>query len=180
MPLQVIGAGFGRTGTLSLKHALELLHDKPCYHMEEIIMRKPEHRPLWLQRARGEEVDWEEIFADYDATVDWPAAAFWRELHARYPEAKVVLSVRDPARWHDSALNPIYKTRAMLTEFPMRFFTRRLLGEEMEEMTRRVIWDGHFDGRFEDAAHAQQVFLDHIEEVKAAIPPEQLLVFEVK
>src|SRR5215213_2339238 len=103
--MDVIGAGFGRTGTLSLKAALERLGFSPCYHMVEVPRRG--HGPFWREAtrraARGVPVDWEAAFAGYRATVDFPAANFWEELAEVYPDAKVVLTVRDPNRWYDSA-----------------------------------------------------------------------------
>lgn len=102
MTLRVIGAGLGRTGTTSLKLALERLLGGPCYHMIEVF-RHPEHVPLWHAAARDEPVDWEALFRDYRAAVDWPAAAFWGRLARHHPEALVVLSLRDPDRWWESA-----------------------------------------------------------------------------
>ena len=103
--MDVIRAGFGRTGTLSLKAALERLGFAPCYHMVEVPRRG--HGPFWREatrrKAREEPVDWDAAFADYRATVDYPAANFYGELAEAYPEAKVVLTVRDPQRWYDSA-----------------------------------------------------------------------------
>src|SRR5215212_7838314 len=108
MSLEVIGAGFGRTGTMSLKVALEQLGYGPCYHMVELF-EHPDHVERWEAAVRGEEpVDWEEVFAGYRATVDWPGAAFYKELSERYPEAKVILTVRDPDRWYESARNTIF------------------------------------------------------------------------
>src|SRR3712207_5252325 len=86
--IEVIGAGFGRTGTLSLKAALEELGLRPCYHMIELF-EHPEHIELWEAAAKGQTVDWDEIFRDYRATVDWPGGAFYEELMQRYPDAKV-------------------------------------------------------------------------------------------
>ncbi|MGH8933214.1 MAG: sulfotransferase family protein [Egibacteraceae bacterium] len=101
--LEVIGAGFGRTGTLSLKTALERLGFGQCYHGIE-LMRHPEHLPLWEAAVAGEP-DWAQLFAGYRACVDWPGVHFWRELVDAYPDAKVVLTVRDPRRWYASARN---------------------------------------------------------------------------
>jgi Sulfotransferase domain len=99
--LGVVGAGLGRTGTHSLKLAFERLLGAPCYHMLEVLGR-PDQRATWHAAVRGEEVDWADFLSPYAATVDWPAAAFWRELAERWPEAIVVLSVRDPDEWWDS------------------------------------------------------------------------------
>lgn len=102
MTLRVIGAGWGRTGTLSTKVALERLGFGPCYHMIEVFRTHPEHRAQWRRAAAGEHVDWSGIFAGYEGAVDWPACAFWRELAEAYPEAKVLLTYRPAADWYES------------------------------------------------------------------------------
>src|ERR1700712_5108190 len=99
MALKVIGSGFGRTGTLSLKLALEQLGLGPCYHMVEVV-KAPAAAADWEAAADGQPVDWDRVFQGYRATVDWPAATFWRELAHAYPEAKVILSLRDPESWY--------------------------------------------------------------------------------
>ena len=101
MTLRIVGAGFGRTGTMSLKLALEELGFRACYHMTELAAH-PEHAPLWLALTRGERVDLEQIFAGYAAAVDWPACTLWRELLAAYPDARVILTVRNPVDWYES------------------------------------------------------------------------------
>ena len=99
--LEVIGVGYGRTGTLSLKTALERLGFGPCYHAVE-FMRHPEHQARWEAAFRGDNPRWEEVFAGYRSTVDFPGVAFWRELVDAYPEAKAILTVRDPKQWYAS------------------------------------------------------------------------------
>ncbi|MDW4550922.1 sulfotransferase [Defluviimonas sp. D31] len=100
MALKIIGAGFGRTGTYSLKLALERLGFEPCHHMAEVI-GNPEQVALWTEVVNGRP-DFGAIFAEFGAAVDFPAAAYWREIHEAFPEAKVVLSARDPERWYES------------------------------------------------------------------------------
>ena len=107
--MKVIGAGFGRTGTMSLKAALEELGYGPCYHMSEVF-EHPKHVEWWEAATRGEAVDWEELFAGYQTSVDRPGAAFYKELMEAYPEAKVLLSVRNPQKWYESTKNTIYAT----------------------------------------------------------------------
>jgi hypothetical protein len=94
MTLRVVGAGLGRTGTLSLKAALERLLGAPCYHMVEVFAH-PEHVAAWHAAARGSMPDWQALFAGYAAVVDWPAASFWPEISEAFPDALVLLSVRD-------------------------------------------------------------------------------------
>ena len=101
MTLAVIGAGLGRTGTMSLKLGLERLGFGPCYHMLEVLAH-PTHDPVWHAATRGDAVDWDSLFAGYASAVDWPVAAFWRELSRHYPDAKFILSVREPRKWHQS------------------------------------------------------------------------------
>ena len=109
MPLSVIGAGFGRTGTLSLKTALDMTAVGPCYHMKTVIAH-PEHRPLWLAAAAGEAIDWDGLFSGFGSAVDWPASYFWRLLTDRYPAAKVILKVRDPDHWYVRVYNTMYQS----------------------------------------------------------------------
>ncbi len=106
MSLKVIVAGFGRTGTLSLKAALEELGFARCYHMLE-IMTHLEHAVVWSTACRGEPVDWDALFAGYQAAVYWPPCSFYRELMDRYPDSKVILNVRDADKWYDSAANDL-------------------------------------------------------------------------
>ena len=98
MSLKVIGAGFGRTGTLSLKAALEELRLGPCYHMIEVNAH-PEHDALWLALAKGESSDWRPMLQGYASTVDWPTTYVWKELAAANPQAKIILTLRDPDAW---------------------------------------------------------------------------------
>ena len=108
MALKVVGAGFGRTGTLSLKNALEKLGFAPCYHMMEVFPR-PDHVAMWHRLAFEHSMDWDLLFRDFQATVDWPSARWWREIAAHYPKAKVLLSVRDPEAWYKSMFDTIYQ-----------------------------------------------------------------------
>ena len=108
MGLQVIGAGVGRTGTYSLKLALNQLGFGPCHHMEEVLIHMPEQVPLWAAAAKGEP-DWEKIFMGYPSAVDWPTAGFFRPLRKAYPSAKFILTVRSPESWAESFGETIYK-----------------------------------------------------------------------
>ena len=116
MALEIIGPGFGRTGTYSLKIALEHLGFGPCHHMFE-VRDHPEQLPAWEAAARGERVEWDGVFKGYRAQVDWPGARYWRELARHYPDAKVILTVRDPDDWFASVqatLAPLVAARGTL------------------------------------------------------------------
>jgi hypothetical protein len=174
MALKVVGAGFGRTGTLSLKNALEKLGFGPCYHMMEVFPRA-DHAAMWHRLAFGHPMDWDLIFRGFRATVDWPGARWWREIAAHYPDAKVLLSVRDPEAWYKSVRDTIYP--------PMKLPLPDGVPENFrlqQEMVRKAVLAETFDNRFEDKAHAIEVFKRHNQEVRDAIDSARLLVFDVR
>jgi len=165
MTLKVIGSGLGRTGTMSLKLALEQLGFGPCHHMVEVFMN-PQTVPLWVQGGKGPG-GWDAIYGGYQSTVDYPGARFWRELADHYPDAKVLHSVRDPGRWFESTQETIFAPGQAVDggPGPMRAFFD-------------VVADGIRD-HLHDREFLIEHFNRHTEAVKAAIPPERLLVFEV-
>ncbi len=168
MALQVIGAGLGRNGTLALKIALEQLGFAPCHHMVEVF-EHPEQGAFWLRAAGGENVDWEEVFANYRASCDWPSCHFYKALSERYPDAKVILSERDPKKWHASITNTILKSMTqMIAKDPER--------AKWFEFARRIVIEQTFNNDLsEDNMIA--AYLRHNAKVKATIAPERLLVF---
>ena len=183
--MRVIGAGFGRTGTKSLQAALEELGFGPCYHMTELF-EHPEHAEYWDAARRGETVDWEGFLGDYEATVDWPACTFYEKLMETYPDAKVLLSVRDPDRWYESTRDTIYELSRLTVISPLSRLTFRLVGlfvpgiGKIGRMNNRLIWRDTFDGRFEDEEYAKAIFERHNAGVRSRVPPEKLLVYEVR
>jgi hypothetical protein len=184
MTLEVIGAGFGRTGTASLKVALEELGFGPCYHMSELFEHS-EHVPLWEAARQGEPVDWEEIFYGYKATTDWPSGAFYAELMERYSDAKVILTVRDPESWYESARSTIFSMQRVASSSPLfslaaAFVPRIRSIRRAVSMVSGLAWEDMFDGRFEDREYAIGVFERWNEEVQERVPAERLLVYEVK
>jgi hypothetical protein len=168
---------------MSLKAALEELGFGPCYHMSEVF-EHPEHVPLWEAATRGERVDWEEIFQDYRATTDWPGGAFYKELMQRYPNAKVILTVRHPEKWYESARSTIYGIRRLasspLFSLAAVFVPRLKRLRRTGRMITALAWEGTFHGRFEDREYAIKVFERWNEEVKKCVPAQRLLVYEVK
>lgn len=177
MSLKVIGAGFGRTGTLSLKHALEQLGFAPCYHMFE-TREYLAHDALWLALARGQSDDWRSILKGYRASVDWPAIMIWKELITAYPQAKVILTARDPQSWYESASKTIFDRMRKFADILARG------GEEKVDpasrmhmrMVNAVVMDRSFGGNL-DRDHAIEVFNAHNEEVRRTVPPERLLIY---
>ena len=173
--MRVIGSGFGRTGTLSLKFALEELGYGPCYHMEE-VMGSAADVDAWYGFAQGDPVDWHQLFEGYGAAVDFPASVVYRQLLVAFPDAKVVHTVRDSDAWYDSTLETIYEGTTLMP----RWMRRRVpVAGRWAEMVDLLIWGGLFNGRFEDRAYAIERYEAWTAEVIAAVPPERLLVFEV-
>jgi len=166
MTLQVIGAGLGRTGTLSLKLALEQLGLGPCYHMLEVF--KNPAAPDWWSAAADGAPDWEKIFEGYGATVDWPSASFYAQLAQAYPQAKVILTERDPEAWFAS-------TQATIFQGPYT--------PDSDDPFRRMTWKvigSLFDGRMSDHDHVIDVYLRHNAKVRETIPADRLLVYDLK
>jgi hypothetical protein len=167
MPLKLIGAGYGRTGTLSLKLALEQIGFGPCYHMTEVMMA-PEATAHWVRAADGNP-DWDTIFKGFSATVDFPACTFWRELAQFYPEAKVLLSVRDPEKWFESTQATIFSERViqMMSGIP-----------PMREFLDKVAWK-NFGEQIHDKDFMIAAFNRHNAAVESGIQKERLLVYDV-
>ena len=178
MALKVIGAGFGRTGTTSLKAALERLGFDKCYHMFE-FMAHPEHAKHWDAASKGKPVDWDALFEGYASTLDWPGCSYYKELMQRYPDAKVLLTVRDPERWYESASKTIFNTPRGLGPLLRLLFTN-IRQVRSIFVVRRLLSKNTFGGKEKDKAHAIRVFEAHIEEVKRTVPSEKLLVYNVK
>lgn len=168
--LEVIGAGLGRTGTLSLKAALEQLGFTGCYHMVEVFAH-PEHVPIWQAAADRKRVDWDALFAGYRSAVDWPVAHFWRDLSRHYPNAKVILTERDPEKWYKSFSETILR---VLTMPPAPNPEMQAHGK----MVHDIITEQAFGGKLDDKAHIIDVYRRHNEEVRATIPADRLLVFD--
>ncbi len=171
MSLSVLGAGFGRTGTMSLKLALEKLGLGRCYHMAEVF-QNPGHAERWSAAAEGEKVDWDALLAGYGAAVDWPSTYFWRELAAYYPNAKIILTLRSAESWYKSCQSTIFQAMTGTTDDPVRV--------AQQKMARRLVVDGTFGARIDDAAHTMAVYEKHNEEVRRVIPKERLLVYEIR
>jgi|JI10StandDraft_1071094.scaffolds.fasta_scaffold169052_2 hypothetical protein len=171
MTIKVFSAGFGRTGTLSLKLALEQLGVGPCHHMDEVLKTGPAQVALWNDAADGRP-DFATIFAGYNSAVDWPTAAFWREIAAAYPDAKVILSTRSPESWVKSFSDTILKVLKDRDNWPPP-------ATEWLDMVTRVVIDRSLGG-VTDEQDLIGVFKAHEAAVKAAFPADRLLVHAAK
>ncbi len=171
MTLKIVGAGFGRTGTKSLKVALELLGFGPCYHMTELRL-DPERLPFWQEAADTGKTDWEALFEGYASCVDWPAAHFWRDLAEFYPDAKVLLSVRSAESWAKSIQSTIFPILRELPNMPPG------IQRDRRAMLYNIVLKRTFDERWDDSDYLISVFNDHKSEVQRTIAPERILTYD--
>jgi hypothetical protein len=183
--MRVIGTGFGRTGTLSLKTALERLGFGPCHHMVDVFQRPEQIRP-WLRAAKGRSVNWDDLLVGYESCVDGPTSAYWRELAEHYTKAKVILTVRDPERWLASMQKTLFRQRERMNSVPGRVavLLSSLLGTDLAAFVKMV--DTTLDARTfkspieREPQRAVELFNAHTDEVIATIEAERLLVFDVR
>ena len=165
MSLTVIGAGLGRTGTLSLRRALEELGFAPCYHSLDSTVPESERIHSALNR---DPPDWHEAFGAYRAAVDWPANVSYLELAQTYPSSKIILTIRDPDDYRRS-----YKAiSAAMERYPP--------GPEEAEFARRLALRHTVSPTPPDRDPVLARFHQHNAEVQKTIPPERLLVFDVR
>lgn len=166
MSLKIIGAGMGRTGTASLKVALEALNLGNCYHMTE-VMKQPECSGDWINAANGKP-DWDKIFSSYTATVDNPGCNFWKELADYYPDAKVILTVRDANKWFDSTNETIHSVE----------FADFIKSSPFGEMLQKTIWD-FMDDRMQNKEYMVDFFNKRTKQIIDTIDEGRLLVYQV-
>ncbi|NSX53719.1 sulfotransferase family protein [Parasulfitobacter algicola] len=171
MTLEIIGAGMGRTGTESLREALLHLGFGPCHHMVE-LRANGELVPSWLSVAQGETADWDALFVGYRSQADWPGAAYWRDLADHFPDAKVILTLRDADSWYASMTKTILPfIKAKGRHAPPH---RNDIATFCELIFNRI-----FDGKINDPDHAKAVYEAHNASVIETIPSDRLLIYPV-
>ncbi len=171
MTISLIGAGYGRTGTLSLKSALETLGYNKCHHMIEVI-RNPGESEKWLQAIDAKTVNWASLLKGYEATVDWPACHFYQELADYYPKAKVLLSIRDPLDWFES-----------MSATTLGVIRKRMQASnagQPKNLGTELVVNAAFGGEIDDAEHAIRMFNQHTKEVVDTIDSDRLLIYNVR
>ncbi len=185
MALKIIGAGFPRTGTTTLKRSLEMLGVERCYHMKELLVN-PDRLPLWLQLEKTRTTDWDALYQGYDATVDFPGYPWYKEHMDHFPDAKVILTVRPFEKWWESAYNTVWKAGPQTLPEKLTMLGRMAFNPRLRKVAeciaffKRNFWERQLEGRFEDKAFAKLVFDKHIEDVKAHVPADRLLVYDVR
>jgi hypothetical protein len=180
--MRVIGAGLPRTGTLTQKVALEMLGFEPCYHWVNVIADL-DQVGVW-NRALDGDAPWEEVFGGFHATVDWPGGYFWSELTDHYPDAKVLLSVREPEKWEPSFRETIWNMCFGESLIRLISSARGQVDPQWSRYLRlvdRMFWSGEgtFAAGHETPEQLIAQFERHNEQVKASVPHERLLVWSV-
>jgi hypothetical protein len=171
--LEVIGAGFGRTGTHSLGLALEKLGFGPCYNIHEVAKNQG-HRELWNSALDGKHIDWVHLFRSYKSAVEWPSVTFFDEIIQQFPYAKVILTLRDPESWYESAQNTIFDALELSAHNPDP--SKR----ESQNLSRRLVLEHTFRGRCWEKEYVLEVYRKHNRHVVDLVPQEQLLQFDIK
>lgn len=185
MSIKIIGAGLPRTGTNTLKQSLEMLGISKTYHMKELIVN-PDDLHHWLTLEAGETPDWDDLYDGFQASVDFPCYPWYKEHMARYPNAKVIMTVRPFEPWYNSVKSTIwtagpqtvFEKLAMLLKLLFNPRLRKVI--QCVKLSKRNIFEKHWQGRFEDKQFAEQVFNQHMEDVKANVPAGKLLIYDVR
>ena len=184
MSIKIIGAGFPRTGTNTLRESLDMLGFAKTYHMKELLVH-PENLRYWLTLKETGTTNWDELYNGYKATVDFPAYPWYKEHMKQYPDAKVILSTRPFEKWHDSVHSTIWAAQNPSEE------QKAEMGQKMQanpglqtvmkvmQFAKATIMEEHFQGRFLEKDFAKEIFDKHHEEVKAFVPADKLLVYDV-
>ncbi|TDB97374.1 sulfotransferase family protein [Actinomadura sp. 7K534] len=175
--MKIINAGLGRTGTTSLKVALERLGYGPCFHMFDIVGDEARLAQWEKIVCDGQSPDWDAVFDGYNSAVDGPPSVYYGEMAKAFPEAKMILTVRDPERWYQSTYDTLYQF-VLMNESKRP--DPRSMPARIYRVTSTMVWDGLFGGRFSDKEHAIEVFERHNREVVEGIDAGRLLVYDVK
>ena len=185
MSLKVIGTGLGRTGTKSLKFALDQLYEGQCFHMMELLQH-PKRVNLLKKGQRKGQIDWDAFFEGYTATVDYPTALFYEDLLKKYPNAKFIHTLRDSESWYASVRETIYRGKPKNAKDIFRMIYNMIRSADFRRVapvfqySDQLIWNGQFQSKFEEKAVAIKIYEAHLEKVKATIPAEQLLLYNIK
>lgn len=185
MSIKIIGAGFPRTGTNTLKASLEKLGFSKTYHMKELLV-EPENLHYWLTLEETGTTDWDTLYDGYQATVDFPAYPWYKEHLDKYPDARVILTVRPFEKWYSSIGSTIWTAGPKTPVQKIVMLVKLLLNPRLRKVikcvkfAKRMIFQVELQGKFEDKAFAEKVFNDHIEKVKATVPADKLLIYDVR
>ena len=185
MSIKIIGAGFPRTGTTTLKRSLETLGLKKVYHMKELLVN-PTMLHYWKTLDETGDTDWDGLYNGYDATVDFPGYPWYKQHMKRYPDAKIILTIRDFESWYKSVTSTVWKAGPQTPGEKIKMMGKLLASSRARNVVKcikffkKTFFAGELQGRFEDKEFAQKVWEDHITNVKTSVPSENLLVYDVR
>lgn len=177
MGLEVIGAGFGRTGTLSLKVALEMLGYSKCHHMTEVFGSAQQTDYWYAIALRETPPSWDDVFVGYRSSTDFPSSIFYKELADHFPEAKVVLTVRDEDAWYKSVAETIWALWEVIPAWVPKLSQRFA---RADFMVKTIVWTDLFRDRTDEPEFTKEIFRTHNQTVQEVIPADRLLVYQVK
>jgi len=185
MSIKIIGAGLPRTGTNTLKQSLEQLGHKHVYHMKELLVN-PEKLHLWKTLDETGDTDWDALYKGYDGTVDFPGYPWYKEHMKRYPDAKVILTVRDFEDWYKSVDSTVFRAGPQTPGEKIKMIGKLLFNARIRNVVKCIKWfkkcffAERLHGKFEDKEFTQKFWEDHLAEVKAYVPEDKLLVYDVR
>ena len=185
MSLKIIGAGLPRTGTNTLKQSLEQLGLKHVYHMKELLVN-PDRLYLWKRLDETGDTDWDALYAGYDGTVDFPGYPWYKEHMKKYPDAKVILTVRDFEDWYKSVDSTVFRAGPQTPLEKMKMMGKLLSSARARKVVKCIKWFkkaffvDRLKGQFEDKEFARKFWENHLADVKASVPKDKLLVYDVR
>lgn len=186
MSIKIIGAGLPRTGTNTLKVSLATLgYCKKVYHMKELLVN-PERLHYWKTLDDTGDTDWNGLYDGYDGTVDFPGYPWYKEHMKQYPDAKVILTVRDFESWYKSVDSTVFRAGPQTPGEKIKMIGKLLFSARARKVVKCIKWfkkvffAERLQGQFGDKAHAEKFWNDHIADVKAHVPADKLLVYDVR
>jgi len=185
MSIKIIGAGFPRTGTTTLKRSLETLGHNRVYHMKELLVN-PDRLQYWKTLDETGTTDWDSLYDGYDATVDFPAYPWYKEHMLQYPDAKVVLTVRDFEDWYKSVYSTVYQAGPQTPIEKIKMIGKLLTNSRVRNVVsciklfKKKFFAQEMSGKFLDKEHAKGVWDGHLAAVKAHVPEDKLLIYDVR
>lgn len=185
MSIKIIGAGFPRTGTTTLKRSIEMLGLGKTYHMKELLVN-PDMLHHWLELEEKRTTDWDALYEGYEATVDFPGYPYYKEHMERYPDAKIILTVRPFDKWYESVYNTIWQAGPQTLPEKLKMMWKLATNPRLRKvikcikMVKRIFIGKQFEGKFQDKAFVEKEWNRHIQEVKDFVPADKLLVYDVR
>lgn len=184
MSLKIIGAGFPRTGTTTLKKALEVLGYDKTYHFKDLIAN-PKKLKHWQELENDGQTDFAQLFNGFAATVDFPGYPYYKILMKEYPNAKVILTKRNFEGWYESMSKTIWKSKQKTIFEKIILRIKMIFNERLRDVfkcikfMRKTYLGKQFNNAFDSKSKAEKIFFAHIDEVTRHVPKKQLLIYEV-